>query len=199
MTRGELADPSAAGRPLARWQRAFRHATLGLVAAYLALVCGLWLSGAFDAAVLGYPGVWLFSLIGASSIFLPVPGLAAVCAGAAPAVGLNPAYLGVLAASAEAIGELTGYLAGVGGGSFVQRHRRYRFVRDWVVRRGGLVFFLMAVVPNPLFDFAGIAAGSLRYPVRRFVPITFAGKAIKSTWVAYGCYYGISAVQKLVD
>lgn len=199
MTRGVLASLTADGRLTARWQQAFRFATLGLLGAYVLFAVALWLAGLFNTDVLGYPGVWLFSLIGASSIILPVPGLAAVCAGAAPAVGLNPAFLGVIAASAEAIGELTGYLAGLTGGSFVQKNRHYPRVRNWVVRRGGLVLFLMATFPNPFFDVVGMAAGSVRYPVPRFLLVTFAGKAIKSTWVAYGCYYGVSAVQRLVD
>lgn len=198
MTRGVLSTLAPDGRLAARWQHVLRFATIGLLAAYVVFVAALWLAGAFDTQVLGYPGVWLFSLIGASSIILPVPGLAAVCAGAAPAVGLNPAFLGVIAASAEAIGELTGYLAGMSGGSFVQKNRYYPRVRDWVVRRGGLVLFLMATFPNPLFDVVGMAAGSVRYPVLRFLLVTFAGKAIKSTWVAFGCYYGVSAIQRLV-
>ncbi|MBM3959792.1 MAG: VTT domain-containing protein [SAR202 cluster bacterium] len=171
---------------------------LAAVAGYVLLVTALWVAGSFEARTIGYPGVWLFSLIGASAIFLPIPGLAAVCAAAAPSVGLNPALLGVIAGSAEAIGELTGYLAGAGGGTFVQKNRHFPRVRKWVMRRGGLVFFAMSLVPNPLFDVAGIAAGSVRYPVRQFLLFTFLGKTIKSTWLAYGCYYGISAIQGLV-
>jgi membrane protein YqaA with SNARE-associated domain len=198
MTRGALAGTATGRHPAARRQQAFRLAILALLVCYVAFVAALWLAGRFEAGVLGYPGVWLFSLISSSSIVLPVPGLAAVCAGATPAVGLNPAVLGVVAASAEALGEMTGYLAGVAGGSIVERSRRYPQVRDWVVRRGGIVFFLMSTFPNPLFDIVGIAAGSVRYPVARFLAFTFAGKAVKSTWIAFGCYYGVGAVQRLV-
>lgn len=175
-----------------------RTFVLAAIGGYLLFVAALWLAGSFEVQTIGYPGVWLFSLIGASSIILPVPGLAAVCAGAAPAVGLDPAFLGVIAGSAEAIGEMTGYLAGASGGSFVQKNRHFPRIRNWVIRRGGIVFFLMSLVPNPLFDVVGIAAGSVRYPVRRFLLVTFLGKSIKSTWIAYGCYYGISAIQGLV-
>ncbi|MBI2965134.1 MAG: VTT domain-containing protein [Chloroflexi bacterium] len=198
MTRGLLAKNLAPDRIAARWQTTLRFATLALLAGYVVFVGALWLAGAFDVEALGYPGVWLFSLIGASSIVLPIPGLAAVCAAASPAIGLNPALLGVVAASAEAIGELTGYLAGVTGGSFIQKNRHYPRVQQWVIKRGGLLLFVMATFPNPFFDVVGMAAGSVRYPIRRFLLVTYAGKAIKSTWVAYGCYYGISAIQRLV-
>ncbi|MBI4305062.1 MAG: VTT domain-containing protein, partial [Chloroflexi bacterium] len=117
---------------------------------------------------------------------------------AAPAAGLHPAAIGLVAASAEALGEMTGYLAGVSGEAFVQRNRFYPRLKDWVLQRGGIVFFLMSAFPNPLFDLLGVAAGSVRYPIRKFLVLTFFGKAIKSTWVAYGCYFGIGAIQRLV-
>jgi membrane protein YqaA with SNARE-associated domain len=199
MTRGAAVDTAVARSPAARRQQLFRLAVAVFFLGYLVVVGALWLSGGFDARIVGYPGVWLFSLIGSSSIILPVPGLAAVCAGAIPSVGLNPAVLGVVAGSAEAIGEMTGYLAGVAGGSFVEKSRHFPRIREWVVRRGGPVFFLMATFPNPFFDVVGIAAGSVRYPVWRFVVITFAGKAVKSTWIAFGCYYGVGAIQRLVS
>ena len=101
MTRGVLAN-LAPERIATRWQPTLRYAILALLAGYVVFVAALWLAGAFEAEALGYPGVWLFSLIGASSIVLPIPGLAAVCAAATPAVGLNPLLLGPIAASAEA-------------------------------------------------------------------------------------------------
>ncbi|MBI4218748.1 MAG: VTT domain-containing protein [Chloroflexi bacterium] len=186
-------------RIAARRSAVIRLAVLGLIGAYLVLIAALWLAGRFQVETIGYPGVWVFAFIGASSIILPVPGLAAVCAAAAPAAGLHPAAIGLVAASAEALGEMTGYLAGVTGESFVQRNRLYPKVKAWVLRRGGLVFLLMSAFPNPLFDLLGVAAGSVRYPIRKFILFTFVGKAVKSTWVAYGCYLGIGAIQRMVS
>ena len=72
----------------------------------------------------GYTGIWLAAFVGAA-FFLPVGALAAVCVAATPAVGLNPLVVGVVAGSAEALGELTGYAAGVGGKGLLARSRFY--------------------------------------------------------------------------
>jgi len=51
-------------------------------------------------------------------------------------------------------------------------------------KRGTLVMFLMAIVPNPLFDVAGLAAGALEMPLRRFFLAVLAGKIIKDLYLA---------------
>ena len=92
-----------------------RVVPLTVVVIFVTIGAVLWLTDSFEVDEVGYAGVWVFSFIGAASIFVPVPGLAAVCVAASPAVGLNPLLIGVIAGSAEALGELTGYLAGLGG------------------------------------------------------------------------------------
>jgi membrane protein YqaA with SNARE-associated domain len=42
----------------------------------------------------------------------------------------------------------------------------------------------MAAIPNPLFDLAGLASGSLRYPLWRFLGVAFLGKLVKYTVVS---------------
>ena len=157
----------------------------------------MWATGSFTSAAVGYPTIWLFSFIGAASVFVPLPAPAGVCIGATPDFGLNPWLIGLVSGSAEVLGELTGYFAGATGRSAVQRHRFYPRVHRWIARRGGVVLFFSSVVPNPLFDIVGIAAGSIGYPLRRFVPIVFVAKSIKSTGIAFACYYGIGLVQRL--
>jgi membrane protein DedA with SNARE-associated domain len=38
--------------------------------------------------------------------------------------------------------------------------------------------------PNPLFDLAGVAAGAVRMPIKRFFPAVLCGKIIKDTCLA---------------
>ena len=54
-------------------------------------------------------------------------------------------------------------------------------------RRGSVVLFFFALLPNPLFDFVGIAAGALRYPIWRFLSIIWVAKVLKFLAVAYAC------------
>jgi membrane protein YqaA with SNARE-associated domain len=139
----------------------------------------------------GYSGVFFLSLLGSASMILPVPGLISLCTVSAI---LNPFTLGLLAAIGETIGEVTGYAVGFGGKGLLDKSRLYRWVKNWMEKRGGLVIFIVSVIPNPLFDIVGIAAGATKYPVKKFFLIVFVGKILKGLIVAYSCYYGIQAL-----
>jgi membrane protein DedA with SNARE-associated domain len=43
-------------------------------------------------------------------------------------------------------------------------------------RHPRLASLLLAAVPNPVFDFAGLLAGTSNVPVRKFLPYTFMGR-----------------------
>ena len=58
--------------------------------------------------------------------------------------------------------------------------------------RGVLVIFAFSAVPNPVFDFVGVAAGAVRYPLLRFFGIVLLGKVLKGVVVAYTCDFGIT-------
>ena len=139
----------------------------------------------------GYSGVFFLSLLGSASMILPVPGLISLCTVSAI---LNPFTLGLLAAIGETIGEVTGYAVGFGGKGLLDKSRVYRWVKSWMEKRGGLVIFIVSIIPNPLFDIVGIAAGATKYPVKKFFLIVFIGKILKGLIVAYSCYYGIQAL-----
>ena len=141
---------------------------------------------------IGYVGIFVLSFLGSASILVPVPGIAAVCAGASPGLlGLFPLWVAILASVAEAIGELSGYLLGFSGRGFAENVRIYPRVERWMQRQGWLALLLASSVPNPFFDFIGIAAGTLRYPVLQFLVAVWAGKLIKSMIIAYACFYGM--------
>ena len=150
----------------------------------------LWTTGTFNIETAGYTSIWFLAFIGAALVFLPVSALAAVCVAAT--VDLNPFLIAVVAASAEAVGELTGYLAGMGGKAVFERNRFYLRFKNLFSRYAALTLFFGSIIPNPLFDIMGVAAGSILYPVRRFLLLVFIGKTIKFTWVALGCYYGVT-------
>ena len=121
-------------------------------------------------------------------MFAPVGALGAVCVAAT--VDLNPFMVALVAASAEAVGELTGYLAGMGGKSFFEHKRFYLRFKNLFSRYAALTLLAGSAIPNPIFDILGVIAGSTLYPVKRFLLLIFAGKLFKFTWVSLGCYYG---------
>jgi uncharacterized membrane protein YdjX (TVP38/TMEM64 family) len=65
-------------------------------------------------------------------------------------------------------------------------------------RRGGVTILVLSVIPNPFFDLAGIAAGSLGYPMRRFLFIAWLGKSIKTTIVAWAGSQSIVIIERFL-
>jgi membrane protein DedA with SNARE-associated domain len=61
-----------------------------------------------------------------------------------------------------------------------------------------LTIFVLAVIPNPLFDLGGLAAGALRFPAWKFLTSCLTGKVIKSIVFAMAGYYGIEAISRLL-
>jgi membrane protein YqaA with SNARE-associated domain len=132
-----------------------------------------------DLRSYGYLGIFLINVVGSGSLFFPVPGLAVAFVGGG--ASLNPWLVALCGAAGSTIGELTGYLAGYGGQVLIENNKRYAQVEGWMRRYGDLTVFVMAAVPNPLFDLAGLASGSLRFPVWRFLLMAFLGKLVKFT------------------
>lgn len=144
---------------------------------------------------LGYPGILLVSLLGNATIILPAPSLALVFAmGSA----LPPVLVGLAAGIGEALGELTGYAAGFGGRAVIENQRMYKRLAAWMQRRGSITVFVLSAIPNPFFDLAGIAAGSLRYSVWRFLFFCWLGKTIKTTVVAWAGAQSITFIEQLL-
>ena len=133
--------------------------------------------------IYGYPGIFLVSLLSSATIVIPAPSLALV-----PVMGsvLNPFMVGLCAGAGETLGELTGYAAGYSGRAVIENRERYERMVTWMRRYGLWVIFVLAIIPNPLFDLAGMAAGALRIPLPRFLLICWVGKTIKTTLFALG-------------
>jgi len=147
-----------------------------------------------DYGALGYPGIFLVSLLGNATIILPAPSLALVFAmGSA----LPPILVGLSAGVGEALGELTGYAAGFGGRSVIENLDLYERLAAWMQRAGGITIFVLSVFPNPFFDLAGIAAGTLRYPLWRFLLACWLGKTIKTVLVAWAGAQSITLIESL--
>jgi membrane protein YqaA with SNARE-associated domain len=136
----------------------------------------------------GYLSVFIVGLVSNATVILPVPGLAisSVMGGV-----FNPWIVGVVGGAGQALGEMTGYLAGYSGQTWVSDTSAYERLSRWMKRYGAWSIFLLAVVPNPLFDLGGIVAGALRFPVWKFLVSCAAGKIAKNILFALAGYYGI--------
>jgi len=148
-----------------------------------------------ELAAIGYPGIFLVSLLGNATIILPAPSLALVFAmGSA----LPWPLVGLAAGAGEALGEMTGYLAGIGGRAIIGDKKAYARLVDWMQRRGGITVFVLSAIPNPFIDLAGIAAGTLRYPVWRFLLFCWLGKTLKTLFIAWAGAQSLGLIEPLL-
>jgi membrane protein YqaA with SNARE-associated domain len=147
----------------------------------------------------GYVGAFFISILGGATVIVPVPMLAVVFAlGSAMQF---PWLVGLSAALGELIGALTIYMTGTGAGraiSQAKNHGRvqvaYERMLGLMERRGPLTLFIVASVVNPFFYPAALAAGALRFGLRRYIAIVLAGKIIKCMTVVYAGYFGLKGI-----
>lgn len=135
-----------------------------------------------EFAKYGYTGIFLISIISNATIIIPIPGI--VLTSAMGAV-YNPIWVALAAGCGATLGELTGYLAGFSGQFVVAKKDWYQQLKHWMKKYGNLTVFIMALIPNPLFDLTGIAAGALKMPVVRFLFWCVVGKILKMLFFAY--------------
>ena len=170
------------------WRKPENLVRLGIFALVIAAIAtALLLRDNFGASQVGYGAVSLSALVASAGLVIPVPALATACA---TAIFLNPFLVGLIAGTAEAAGELSGYYLGYTGRDVLARSNMYRRLEGWMRRRGWLLLFLVSLVPNPIFDVVGIAAGALRYPILGFLTVVWVGKVLKFLVFAYACTAG---------
>ena len=131
----------------------------------------------------GYFGVFAITLLSAATIIFPAPGWASVIA---LSMVLDPYLLGIAAGLGSGIGEITGYLAGDGAARAVVKNKRDLWKYKGMIKKyGAPAVFVLAFIPNPVFDIAGIAAGSAGIPMLRFLAATIAGRTIRYVLLAH--------------
>jgi membrane protein YqaA with SNARE-associated domain len=126
----------------------------------------------------GYVGIFLASLLGHATIIFPAPVFALVMV---EGRALNPFKVGVTSALGATLGETTGYLAGYGAQNVVGEYPR---LEEWILSHGFLAITVLAAIPNPLFDLAGIISGYTHFPLEKFLAATFLGTCVKYSLIA---------------
>lgn len=136
----------------------------------------------------GYLGVFIISVLGNATLIFPAPSFTVVAFGAV----LNPYLVGILAGCGAAVGEMTGYTLGRGmspnldegstvAGLGAKQMQWLRWLRPKFQRWGAIVIFVLAAIPNPIFDMGGILAGIARMPWWKFLMAAALGKTVRFT------------------
>jgi membrane protein YqaA with SNARE-associated domain len=142
-------------------------------------------------ALVGSPAgliiLFAFSALSSATLVLPVPGMALTVMAATFA---DPLLVGVFAGAGQAVGELTGYAAGASGTALAGERLTGSRMAAWMRRYGVPTIFVLAVVPNPVFDVAGVLAGALRMPLARYLAAAGFGKILRNTLLAFATVHG---------
>lgn len=124
----------------------------------------------------GYLGLMGLCFLANATVFLPAPSLliAASCA-----LIMDPLLVALCASFGSALGEMVGYLLGRTGQDLSPRFRDLAEKLRSRVKNELLLVFILALLPLPLFDFAGVWCGGTRQHPVRFFLACFAGKFLK--------------------
>jgi membrane protein YqaA with SNARE-associated domain len=145
----------------------------------------------------GYLGIFLISLLGAMSIFIPIPYTVVIfILGGLPA--FNPLLIAVAAGTGAAIGEFSGYAVGFGGRRVVGKKykKRMDFLTKLFKRYGTIAIFIFALTPLP-DDLLFIPLGIMRYSLlRAFIPAIL-GKFFSNLIIAYSGRLSLEIVKTL--
>ena len=142
----------------------------------------------------GYLGVFLVALVSSATIIIPLPGMAVILTAATI---WNPILVALIASVGYTLGEITAYYAGRGGRGIIIKthHEAYEKAEGWMNHYGGLTIFLFAFIPVFIFDLAGITAGALGFPLKKFLLYCWLGRLPRSfieIYLGFGLFHLIS-------
>lgn len=129
----------------------------------------------------GYLGVFLINLVGSATILIPAPSILATFVGGSI---YNPLLVGIFSGIGAAIGETTGYIAGFGGSILIKENKHYKQVEKWMNINGFMTLFVLAIIPNPIFDLTGMFAGATKYSFKKYFLAVTMGKVLRFIGVA---------------
>jgi membrane protein YqaA with SNARE-associated domain len=145
----------------------------------------------------GYLGIFLISLLGAMSIFVPIPYTVVIfILGGLPS--FDPLWIAVAAGLGSAIGEFSGYLLGVGGRKVIgdKYKKKMDFLTKLFKKYGPITIFIFALTPLP-DDLLFIPLGVMRYSLlRAFIPALL-GKFFSNLIIAYSGRLSLEIVKSL--
>jgi membrane protein DedA with SNARE-associated domain len=147
-----------------------------------------------------YIGIFVISFLAYATVLLPAPGAAFVFSlGAAfKAVPFNTVRVALAAGSGAALGEISGYLAGLGSQAVLENRPIYQKLSNWMKKHGAVTVFLLSALPNPLFDLVGVVAGALRMPPWKFLFWCWAGETLKMLVFAASGAAGLDLFEWLI-
>lgn len=133
----------------------------------------------------GYFGIFLISLLGALSVFFPIPYTVVIFTLGGIST-FDPVLIALASGMGSAVGEFSGYLLGFGGRKAISEKYKHKmeFLLKIFDKFGPIAIFIFALTPLP-DDLLFIPLGVMRYSlVKAFIPALI-GKFCMSLIIAY--------------
>ena len=153
----------------------------------------------------GLIGFFVASIIANASIILPIPIDIVVFGyfGYLGTLGINsnivdPLILGIVVGTGAAIGEMSGYFIGMAGVKSFEKMKKSELenihrLKEKISDKGIPIVAFFAFTPLP-FDAIGLAAGLIKYPVKKFFFGCWLGKVPRYIVIAYAGYFSMQMV-----
>jgi len=115
-----------------------------------------------------------------------------------------PVGVGLTSALGATLGHLPTFMIGYGSGRLSQAVTRkvnlrfYTTAIEWAQKHGSWAAFAMSAVFNPMHLPMTIAIGALRFPPPKFFLFSFLGNAVKSLFLAFGGYFGLTSLLRFI-
>ena len=136
-----------------------------------------------EASSLGFMGLFIVNFISSAGFFVSGPAFLTVITGGNL---YSPIIVAIVASFGACLGDMIGFGFGHSGRKLTKKkldkHKTVKFLEKHFHRHGALTIFIMAIIPNPLFDAVGILAGIVNYPALRFFTIMLIGRFFRY-WV----------------
>jgi len=126
----------------------------------------------------GILGIFLINLIGNSSILLPIGPFASVIGGTV----YPPWMVGIAAATGSVVGEILMYNIGGIAEDEIDKHKKwYDTIKYFMEKYGFPTIVVVTSIPNPVTNFSAVVAGSIGYPLWKFLIASWFGNWIQFT------------------
>jgi len=141
----------------------------------------------------GYLGIFIVSLISASSILFPIPSFVVIFTFGAV---FDPFFVALFGALGATVGNMTGYFLGLGGKEILEDRygkKLNRMKKTFKKYKGPLWITFMNATPLPE-DVVSIFCGVVRYDFNKYLLATLIGQLILALILAYSGFYSVNWV-----
>ena len=140
-----------------------------------------------------YIGLFIVSFLSSATVFLPMPLYVLIFF--STSLGLNPLLVGLIGGVGSGLGELPGYVVGVGGRKLLSKKIKHvskhvEKAKELFKKYGFWAIILIILLPLP-DDIAGVVAGIIGYDLKKFLLAAVIGKIITILAIAYAGQFAL--------